>query len=248
MPISALGLRIAVVLQIAGSCRFTPSRQEIRFTMDSLHAAQSVLEAAEAKKMQCIIRLQAKKIPQNTRELPKAEGKPEGEGSCHFRGKNGKDEYAYISKRKCAGHEHSAACFKTEGHFAFIYRANLETETRDDAKKLAELGRRRWTIESQGFKTQKGHCHLEHQFSMGCRTMKSRCRLTRIGHAVPQMLEAMCLAAAMGCTLKRLHSQLKLRLCNEDGVSAEFDPGQRTQGSFLTSKFMKRRSNLPIYR
>lgn len=63
--------------------------------------------------------------------------------------------------------------------------------TKRTVKELAKAGRMRWTIENQGFNTQKNHGYsLEHRFSHNYQAWKNHYYLIQIGHMISQVMEA----------------------------------------------------------
>lgn len=73
-------------------------------------------------------------------------------------------------------------------HFHFITDLSVGKK---NVKTLAEQGRRRWTIENEGFNTQKnGGYYLEHMFSRNYQGMKNHYYLIQIGHMISQIIEA----------------------------------------------------------
>ena len=74
------------------------------------------------------------------------------------------------------------------GIFNFITDLPL---TRKNIASTVFYGRRRWSIENNGFNTQKNHGYfIEHLFSHNCQAMKNHYYLIQIAHMISQIMDA----------------------------------------------------------
>ena len=75
---------------------------------------------------------------------------------------------------------------------------------------IAERGRRRWSIENQGFKRQKKHGYnLKHMFSKDYTAMKIHYFTIQIAHAISQLWEHSIDMKTLRHTIKGLHDELR---------------------------------------
>lgn len=67
---------------------------------------------------------------------------------------------------------------------AFLFLTNLPLQ-HTNAQETAELGRRRWKMENEGFNTQKRQGYnLEHPYSKDYEALKNHYYLIQIGHMI----------------------------------------------------------------
>ena len=80
-----------------------------------------------------------------------------------------------------------------------------------NCKLIVEYGRRRWSIENQGFKRQKRHgYYLTHMFSRDYTAMKVHYFLIQIAHAISQLWEHSIGMKELRYSIKELHEDLKI--------------------------------------
>jgi len=83
--------------------------------------------------------------------------------------------------------------------------------TLDNFKRVMEHGRRRWSIENQGFNRQKNHgYHLNHIFCRDYNAMKIHYLLIQVAHAISQLWEHSSNMKTLNYSIKELHEDLKI--------------------------------------
>jgi len=82
--------------------------------------------------------------------------------------------------------------------------------TKVSCKTIMKHGRRRWSIENQGFKRQKRHGYcLTHMFSRDYTAMKVHYFMIQIAHAISQLWEHSVGMKDLRYSIKELHEELK---------------------------------------
>lgn len=156
---------------------------------DSLYACEPFFRNCQKKGWKYLLRYKPGSIPSVYKEyetLKKAEGnrqeERQGESLSYY------DYVEGIDYNGCQVNVVESADTGEGSHFYFV--TNLPVG-RKNVKTLSEQGRRRWTIENEGFNTQKNQgYYLEHMYSQAYRGMKNHYYLIQIGHMISQVIEA----------------------------------------------------------
>lgn len=156
---------------------------------DSLYACEPFFRNCEEKNWKYLLRFKPGSIPSiykeygSLKEVERNRQEEKQEGSLRYY-----DYVEGIDYNGCQVNVAECADAREGSHFYFVTDMPVNKK---NVKTVCEQGRRRWTIENEGFNTQKNHgYYLEHMYSRDYQGIKNHYYLIQIGHMISQMIEA----------------------------------------------------------
>jgi hypothetical protein len=168
-------------------------RAKICIIGDALYAGAPFFDLCKQLGFEYIVRFKEGSMPSLAAEFEALLGLQEKEKPSEPAANgNGSELCRYISAIEHGGHELSIARMdcqeegKPPGSFAYI--ASMPISSDDEGKQIVGMGRKRWKIENEGFKSQKHDgMHLEHAFSLNYNAMKCHYLLIQLAHYIWQL-------------------------------------------------------------
>ena len=173
----------------------------ICLTADSLYACAPVFEICRKNNWRYIIRFKEGSIKTIAEEFERAS--EEFNKTALYRPHKyveftvvGDGKYGYLNTILYKGHYINMIRYREETNektdkkkYPFLFITNLPIN-RNNCAGLVVGGRNRWSIENQGFNTQKNHGYdLTHKFSLNYNAIQCHYYLTQIAHAISQIFE-----------------------------------------------------------
>jgi len=160
----------------------------VLFCADSLYACESIFELCKKYRWPFLIRYKQGSIPSVYQEYESLRKQEKNYREFQINGIA--CWYDHINEIDYNGYLLNLLEYGDSDKKYFCFLTNLSITLKNRAKLLAD-GRRRWSIENQGFNTQKNHgFNLGHLFSHNGQAMKSHYLLIQIGHMIAQLLDA----------------------------------------------------------
>jgi hypothetical protein len=173
---------------------------QICLLLDSLYAAQSVMDICEENKWKFIICFKEGSIPSIYKEFEKLLPL-QSENYCSWETKAVQQQIHWVTDIAYTKHcVNLVRCIEkyndTGEHKKFLYLANIKP-TKSTVRSIANgAGRQRWKIENQGFNMQKnGGYNLEHVYSENENAAKCLYVCLQIAHMINQFIEKGSLVA-----------------------------------------------------
>lgn len=160
---------------------------------DSLYACAPVFEICRSYGWRYIFTLKEGRIPTLFSEFEQLKGL-DGKNTMRVKGEEAVQEFRWVGDLEHAGHRLAVLqCVETKKRTGqttrFVWVTNIEVN-RSNYLSVAKGGRLRWTIENQGFNTQKnGGYGLEHAFCSDNNAAKNFYLLLQIAHMINQLME-----------------------------------------------------------
>ena len=164
-------------------------RLPICVTADSLYACKGWFERCRENHWSYILRFKEGSIPSIGEEYQKLKG-------CQNNRRENKTDdwwYDFVTEVDYEGCKMQVLEYrpkpKGKEAYPFVFLTDLPIR-HENARETAELGRRRWKIENEGFHIQKQHgYYLEHPYSKNYQALKNHYYLIQISHMLAQVLE-----------------------------------------------------------
>jgi len=181
----------------------------ICITTDALYPCKGMFEVCRRLGWHFIMRFKDGVIPALAKQF-RTQVKKRPEQSVHDVGGDGAGlDYRFASDLEYEGFNINAVDLKdsrVKHPFWFITDYPM---SKHSCKSIAEHGRRRWSIENQGFKRQKKHgYHLTHMFCKDYTAMKIHYLLIQVAHTISQLWEHSIDMKTLKYTIKGLHDEV----------------------------------------
>jgi len=182
----------------------------ICITTDALYPCKEMFQACRELGWHFIMRFKEGVIPSLAKQY-RAQVKKRPEQSFHEFSEDGNSlDYSFASNLIYEGFAINAVELKDSGvKYPFWFITDYPV-TKASCKTIMEYGRRRWSIENQGFKRQKRHGYcLTHMFSRDYTAMKVHYFMIQIAHAISQLWEHSIGMKGLRYSIKELHEELR---------------------------------------
>jgi hypothetical protein len=182
----------------------------ICITTDALYPSKEMFETCQNYGWHYIMRFKEGVIPSLAKQF-RIQKKKRPEQTFHELGENNEQlEYSFACNLSYEGFNINAVELKvSKVKYPFWFITDYPM-TKYTCKYIAEHGRRRWSIENQGFKRQKKHgFNLTHMFCKDYTAMKTHYFLIQIAHGISQLWEHNIDIKSLKYSIKELHEDLK---------------------------------------
>jgi len=182
----------------------------ICITTDALYPCKEMFAACKNLGWHYIMRFKDGVIPSLAKQFrAQTKGHPE-QSAYEFDDKHNRLDYTFASGLTYEGFTVNAVQLNDSSvKYPFWFITDYPI-TKDNCKGIAKAGRRRWSIENQGFKRQKRHgYYLTHMFSRNYTAMKVHYFLIQIAHGISQLWEHSIDMKSLDYSIKQLHEELK---------------------------------------
>ena len=183
-------------------------RLPICLCMDALYANESVFELCQKNKWAYLIRFKEGSLPSVWSEYEMLK-KLEDKEQMRFERDGILYEYAWVNKITYNERElNCAECKIGEKHF--VYLSSLPIKDKNVEETIA-AGRKRWSIENQGFNVQKNNDYaIEHLYSKAPKGLINHYLLIQIAHTIEQLIY-MTMVKIHEIRISRKELRIKLR-------------------------------------
>ena len=159
-------------------------RLPICISGDSLYAYDGFFQRCEEYGWRFLVRFKEGSIPTMQQEFDALKDLQKNKS------KKADGEYDFVTGIDYHGNHINYVHFAQNHGAIFNFLTNLPV-TKKNVAETVFFGRRRWTIENQGFNAQKNHGYfIEHLFSRNCQAMKNHYYLIQLAHMISQIMEA----------------------------------------------------------
>ena len=159
-------------------------RLPICISGDSLYAYDGFFQRCEEYGWRFLVRFKEGSIPTMQQEFDALKDLQKNKS------KKADEEYDFVTGIDYHGNHINYVHFAQNCGAIFNFLTNLPV-TKKNVAETVFFGRRRWTIENQGFNAQKNHGYfIEHLFSRNCQAMKNHYYLIQLAHMISQIMEA----------------------------------------------------------
>ena len=159
-------------------------RLPICISGDSLYAYDGFFQRCEEYGWRFLVRFKEGSIPTMQQEFDALKDLQKNKS------KKADEEYDFVTGIDYHGNHINYVHFAQNCGAIFNFLTNLPV-TKKNVAETVFFGRRRWTIENQGFNAQKNHGYfIEHLFSRNCQAMKNHYYLIQLAHMISQIMDA----------------------------------------------------------
>ena len=171
-------------LRLLERLKKTFPRLPICISGDSLYAYDGFFQRCEEYGWRFLVRFKEGSIPTMQQEFDALKDLQKNKS------KKADGEYDFVTGIDYHGNHINYVHFAQNHGAIFNFLTNLPV-TKKNVAETVFFGRRRWTIENQGFNAQKNHGYfIEHLFSRNCQAMKNHYYLIQLAHMISQIMEA----------------------------------------------------------